>query len=152
MENPGLALIGFTVAFGAFYWAWRSQAHYWRKMANVYAVRKWPKSPNGQKHMEAVILFGSRWTWRSYAGITIVAVTDDGIWLKLYPPFSWLHKPIMLPFNDLKVMQTEWYLNSSSFELIASYVRDIRIVITGDLLDWISAHAPDWQVDTRRGW
>lgn len=145
-----LSFIGYSTFLGLMYFALNSIAYRWKLLAAVYATRQWPNSPNGTKYMQAVILFGGAAFWRSYAGITTIAVTDDGIWLKLLPPFSLFHKPLMLPFSDLKVQDVEWYLNATSVELIAEQASEIRIVITGDLLDWITENVPDWRLQTRR--
>ncbi len=151
-EQVCLTSIGLGVFLGALYYSWRGQSRRWRMLAAVYATQDWPSQHLGKKHMQSLILRGAGAFWTSYTGVTTVAVTTEGIWLRLWPVFSIMHEPLMLPFAEMQVEQTDWYLNSSSFELVLKQVPDLHLIITGDLLDWISQQAPHWNVDRRRFW
>ena len=152
MFPSALTVFGILFSAGNLLLVQRSRAIYWKRLAVVYAARKWPQNRLGQKLLVNIIFFGSKWSWVNYSGVTTIAVTENGIWLRLLLPIFWLHRPLFLPFTDLIVEQGDWYLNPSTFEIRASDVENVWIAIPGDLLDWISELVPHWQVNSRRGW
>ncbi len=148
-----LASIGFVVALGALHIAWKAQATRWRLLAAHYAA---PQAADiiARKRLQSVILLGGggRFTYTGYTGVTTVSLTEDSLRLRLLFPWSIYHPPLSIPLAGLRAAQTDWYLNAESFELTAAEAADVKIIVTGELLDWISANAPLWSVNTLRRW
>jgi hypothetical protein len=148
-----LTSIGIAVLLGILNFVARRQSARWRRLAAHYAA---PQTVDitARKRLQAIILLGGggRLTYTGYAGVTTISLTGDCLRLRLLFPWSIHHPPLSIPFADLQVTQTDWYLNTQSFELTAAKAPEVKIIMTGALLDWIAASAPQWSVDTRRRW
>jgi hypothetical protein len=142
---------GLAVTLGLLHLLWRRQAWRWRKLAAQYAA---PGSAeiHARTRFQTVILVGGGPAYTGYAVKTIVSLTGEALRLRLSFPWSIHHPPLNIPFRELTVAQGDWFLNTESFELTAARVPGIKMMITGELLDWIAASAPEWQVSTRRRW
>lgn len=148
-----LASIGFAVVLGILHLAWKAQSTRWRQLATHYAA---PRAVDivARKRLQSVILLGGggRFTYTGYVSVTTVSLTEDSLRLRLMFPWSIHHPPLTIPFTELRVAQTDWYLNTESFELTAEKVPAVQIIVTGALLEWISANAPQWSAGTGRRW
>jgi hypothetical protein len=153
LEKLYLWSIGATVFLGLLHYAGRAQVFRWQVLAAHYAVPG-RVEVGARKRLQTVILLGggSRFAYTAYPGLVTVALSDDFLRLRLLFPWSIYHAPLSIPFAELQAGQTHWFLNSDSFELRAAKAHDVKIVITGELLDWIATTSPGWKIDTARRW
>ncbi len=153
LEKLYLWSVGGAVFLGLLHYAGRTQAFRWRRLAAHYAAPG-PVEVVARKRLQAVILLGggSRFAYTGYPGLVSVALSDEFLRLRLPFPWSIYHVPLSIPFAELRAEQTHWFLNSDSFELLAAKADDVKIVIAGELLDWISANTQGWKIGTTRRW
>ncbi len=151
IEGLLLHLVGYGVFAGLLYGIWKSNARRWTRLAAAYRAVDFchvAPRPNAQRTMQTVVLVGGDIGWNSYRGVVAVGVTLEGVSLRLMPPFAAFHPPLLIPFADLRVEPTRWYLLGKSFQLTLSGVSDVRIIIDEELLGWIESQAAELVVVT----
>jgi hypothetical protein len=131
------SLFGWTVVVGILALVQRAGAYRWRIVASAYADRS-PRPAVAEKRLQKVTIFGPGRLFSSYIPVT-VRIHEDGLSLRLLPPFSIFHSPIFLPFGDLKVKASSWYLNAESWALLPSRSSGMEIIVDGQLFEWIRA-------------
>ncbi len=134
-------MFGFSVAVDALYIVWKRHAIHWNRIAARYAADV--SLPTiAERKLQSIILAGGSVAFACYKGIATDGVTEDGLTLRLLPPWSVFHSPLCIPLDDIPVKPTSWYLNSSSYKLSFVGVADIEITPDGELIDWINSHIP----------
>lgn len=151
MNQLVLTLVGATVFAGTFSWAWRFGAYRWRRLASVYRLSEVEAGePLAVRRLQNLILRGGKLAWESHSGITSVSVHETGLAFALMFPFSIDRPAFFIPFADLTVAPTSWYLNTRSFELGVRGEPAVKPIIDLGLLEWIEAAAGDrWDAGYR---
>ena len=57
--------------------------------------------------------------------------------LKIIPPFNFFHKPLFIPFSDIKGWKQLWYLNAKSYELELKSAPDVKLVMPASQVKWL---------------
>ena len=147
MQTLILAIFGQGVFFGLMYAVWKANARRWNRLARFYraddelseeTIRCCP-----MRRMQTVILVGGHVGWNSYKGIVSVGVTNQGIVLRLLPPFSFLHPPLFIPFRESRIEPRKWYLIGRTSQLTVDQVSNVQIILDDELLQWIEGVCPD---------
>ena len=142
-----LYLIGFSVFFGSLYLVWKSNAWRWNRLASQYANQV--DSPIvAEKKLQQIILVGEGVAYNAYMGITRVGISEIGLSLSLLPPFSIFHPPLLIPFEDMLIEPTSWYLNCTSYKICTARVPQIEIIVDGKLKSWIATNLRGFQFGT----
>ena len=141
MLNLIPALVGFFVFFGAMKFLLKSSARRWNQLAEEYSVEG-PTENLSQRRMQNLILFGGVIGYNSYIGISTVGITSEGLSLSLLPPWSIYHPPLLIPFEDLSLRETSWYLNVRSYRYTCAKVDDIEVIVDKKLMEWIESQSP----------
>ena len=141
MLNIIPALVGFFVFFGAMKFLLKSSARRWNQLAEEYSVEG-PTENLSQRRMQNLILFGGVIGYNSYIGISTVGITSEGLSLSLLPPWSIYHPPLLIPFEDLSLRETSWYLNVRSYKYTCSKVDNIELILDEKLVKWIETNSP----------
>ena len=97
-----------------------------------------PGPARATKSWEQVVVVGSGIAFRKYFPVT-AAAHSTGISLAQPWPYSLYCEPLFLPFDELKIRRTEWFLNSHSFALKLDRT-DLEIVVAEDLQAWIQSN------------
>lgn len=92
--------VGFVLALIA--GMYKANARRWGRLARAYRVTGHLPS-HAETGMQTIILLGGDLGWNSYRGITTVGVAPEGLLLKLMPPFSIFHPPLLIPYSDLSI-------------------------------------------------
>lgn len=81
----------------------------WDDLAESYEVPKKPAN-NNLLLTKSVVLSGTNYqSVHSYKGIVIESFNNEGIYLELKRPYSWLHKPIFIPTSIISACsRTQW--------------------------------------------
>lgn len=126
----------FTAVFfaGALYGAFWSQNSRWRRLASAYPPDR-PRTPKAEKSLVTIILWGGGFAFMKYFGVT-VGVCDDGLSLRLVFPFSIGSSPVFLPFGEISIVRTSWFLNSGSFA-IKTARGGFEAIIDEEVLGWL---------------
>ena len=69
-----------------------------------------------------------------------MAIHQDGLSAWMIPPLNIMTKALFLPFNEMKLAETDWGLWDRAYAIRMSGAPDLDIVITKRTLDWIRAH------------
>jgi hypothetical protein len=133
------SLFGWAVFAGIFAMVQRTAAYRWRILASSYADGS-RRPARAEKRLQKLTMFGPGRLFSSYMPVT-VGIHEDGLSLRLLPPFSIFHTPLFVPFDDLQVKRSSWYLNAESFSLTPSRGNGIEIIIDGELFSWISSNS-----------
>lgn len=122
---------------------WKANARRWTRLARAYRVTDdlYAETPEcyATRTMQTVILTGGDIGWNSYKAIVTVGVTHDGILLRLMPPFSAFHPPLLIPFADSRVEPKQWYLIGKTSQFILNQVSDVQVIVHDELLQWIDS-------------
>jgi hypothetical protein len=73
----------------------------------------------------------------TYNGIVVAGIRGDTLTLRVAEPFSLFHALLAIPFSDLSVERTRWYINDSSYKLTARHVPKIGMIVPETYLRWI---------------
>lgn len=130
---------GSAFAVGAFAFMWYRHSWRWRRLASVYPAGE--QSPADVRLYESILLFGDGVAFNSYQGIARLGVQQGGLELRLFGPFAAFHSPILIPYDEVSVTPTVWYLNTKSFKITASGAPEIEIVVAASIIDWIEQNA-----------
>ncbi|MDX2275993.1 MAG: hypothetical protein NW206_11145 [Hyphomonadaceae bacterium] len=139
VERGVLTALGLA-AFAAFFgYALYRDSWRWRLLAQSYAAAT-DARPLAQ-HWTNVVLEGAKFGWNNYAGVALLGYDNRGLFLRLLPPFSYLHPPLFFPYADIKLTQARWFLQDAcAIELRES--QGIRIIINTDAQRWIEGQCP----------
>jgi hypothetical protein len=131
----------FTIALfsGGLYYVLRFQNYRWRLIAQYYGDDA-PRSPTAAKRFATVVAFGGLPLFTRYVGVTI-AVCGDGLSLRMIPPFSIAAPPLFLPFEEMTIQRTSWYLNSGSFLIRMTRGDCFELIIDDDVMSWLQANS-----------
>lgn len=146
-----LRLIGYGVFAGLIIGVWKANSRRWNRLAAEYRAVETPRS-HPARTMQTVILVGRDLGWNSYRGLVTVNVTPAGIALRLMPPFSACHPPLLIPFADVHVEPKRWYLVGKTFQYRLSRVGDVQIIVHDDLHAWIESQAAELAVMSESNW
>jgi len=135
------AVFGLSFVLGAVSFIWKRHGFRWNRIAAEYEVHDC-SPPIAERRLQSIFLTGGGFAYASYKGTVTVGVTEDGVTLRLMPPWSVFHPPLHIPFEHILVKPTSWYLNSSCYKLTLAGKDDIEITTHGALVDWINSHAP----------
>ena len=118
----------------------KAHARRWNRVASAYPdTRPTPHGPRST--MQTVVMTSGPLVWNSYAGITTVDVTREGIGLRLMLPFSAFHRPIRIPFRAMHVEPARWRWMGKSHQITVEGVDDVRVLVPDRLMEWISQQA-----------
>lgn len=122
---------------------WRTNARRWNRLARCYRADE-SVTPDVELKMQTIILFGGWLGFNSYKGTVTVGLSSEGIHLRLLGPFQIYHPPLLIPYEDIDVSPTTWYLNASSYKYTCAQVAGVEIIIDDDLKGWIDARLHEW--------
>lgn len=128
-------LIGLGVAFGAVGFIYFRDSHMWRYLEESYG-RPWQRPIEARRFQHAVA-YGRGIASRSYNGLLTIGVHEQGIALRIVPPFSIFQKPLFIPFADIKGWKQIWYLNSKSYELEFESAPEVKLVMPASQISWL---------------
>ncbi|MEM8944583.1 MAG: hypothetical protein AAGD11_05305 [Planctomycetota bacterium] len=131
-----LNLVGVSVFVGSLAMVWTANARRWNRLALPYCDDR-PPIDSTLRQMQSLVLVGGGIAFNSYKGIVTVGISSDGISLRLFAPFSVFHPPLLIPYQDIQVEPTSWYLNCSSFRYSFAAVDDVEMIVDDTLKDWI---------------
>lgn len=150
IEKLILNTIGMSVFVSLMCFTWKATARRWTRLARVYRAPRniliAESSPSQQQTMQSLILVGGNIAWNSYKGIVKVSVKDEGIELRLFPPFSIFHPPLFIPFRDIQIQPKKWYLVGKTFQMSLTSVKDVQLILHSELVEWVDSKHPglDW--------
>ena len=78
---------------------------------------------------------------KSYNGLLTIGVHQLGLALKIIPPFSFFHKPLFIPYSEIKGWKQFWYLNAKSYELELKSAPDVKLVMPASQIEWLQERA-----------
>ncbi|TWT80413.1 hypothetical protein CA13_18290 [Planctomycetes bacterium CA13] len=144
-------LVSYSLPVGLMCVMWKLNARRWTRLARAYRVVEGTDCV-AKRTMQTVILVAGDVGWNSYKGIVTVGVTREGILLKLMPPFSLFHPPILIPYGDSHIEPKRWYLIGKTLQYTLREVSDVKMIVHDDLQDWIESQVASLaiaQADTR---
>ncbi len=147
IEQWFLPMLGSCIPVALALGMWKANSRRWRRLAREYRVTGDLPS-QAESRMQTLILVGGDIGWNSYKGITTVAVTPEGILLKLMPPFSAFHPPLLIPYSDLTLEPKRWYVIGETYQGTLSRVSDVQFYIDDKLVDWIKSEATSFALRT----
>lgn len=115
-------------------------ARRWTRLAQVYSAVDATECV-ARRTMQTVILVGGDVGWNSYKGTVTVGITREGLLLKVMPPFSLFHPPLLIPYRDCDVEPRQWFLMGKTVQYTLRGVSDVQMILHGDLHTWIVSHA-----------
>ncbi|WP_146462479.1 hypothetical protein [Rubripirellula tenax] len=130
--------MSYSIPIGLMCLMWKINARRWTRLARAYSVVDGTDCV-AERTLQTVILVAGDIGWNSYKGIATVGVTREGISLQLMAPFSLFHPPLLFPYRDSHVEPRRWFLIGKSFEYTLSGVSDVRMIVDGDLQNWIES-------------
>jgi hypothetical protein len=134
-----LSIFTLTLFLGALYYVLRFQNYRWRLIAEFYRDDA-PRTPTAVKRFATVVAFGGLPLFTRYVGVTI-AVCEDGLSLRMIPPFSIGAPPLFLPFAEMTIQRTSWYLNSGSFLIRMARGDCFELIIDDGVMSWLQANS-----------
>lgn len=127
---------GMVIGLMALLW-WRHGAR-WRRFAAAYPARD-VGVVTETRRMQTVIIRSQSGIFNVYKGTITATVGAPGVSLRPMAPWSAFHPEIFLPAAEVRVEQTGWYLNATSYAVTLPRVPGLDILVTGDDLDWFSS-------------
>ncbi len=135
-----LALVRYSLLVGLMCGLWKFNSRRWTRLARAYRVVDIGDRV-ATRTMQTVILVAGDIGWNSYKGIVTIGVTREGLLLRLMPPFSLFHSPLLIPYRDCHVEPRRWYLIGKTVQYSLRSVSDVKIIIHDDLQAWIETQA-----------
>lgn len=130
MSSIFTALFAVGALAGVLWW----QNARWRRLARTYPPDR-PRTPRIEKSLVTIILWGGGFAFMKYVGVT-VGVCEDGLTLRLMFPLSIGSSPVFLPFSEMTIARTSWFLNSGSFA-IKTARGGFEAIIDDEVLGWL---------------
>ncbi len=135
LEKAWLMLIGFGVFGGSLYIIYFRDSHYWRYLGEFYEA-PWQR-PIETRYFQHAVAYGKAFASKSYNGILTIGVHEQGLALSVIPPFSFFHKPLFIPYAEIKGWKQFWYLNAKSCELEFESAPDVKLVMPASQVKWL---------------
>ncbi|MCP5081637.1 MAG: hypothetical protein GY948_08070 [Alphaproteobacteria bacterium] len=135
IEKAWLMLIGLSVGGGALYLIYFRDSHYWRYLGEFYES-PWNR-PMETRHFQHAVAYGEGFASKSYNGLLTIGVHELGLALRILPPFSFFHKPLFIPYSEIKGWTQLWYLNSKSYELEFQSAPNVKLVMPASQIKWL---------------
>jgi hypothetical protein len=135
VEKAWLMLIGLSVFGGSLYVVYFRDSHYWRYLCEFYEA-PWQR-PIETRYFQHAVAYGEGIASKSYNGILTIGVHELGLALSILPPFSFFHKPLFIPYAEIKGWKQYWYLNSKSYELEFQSAPDVKLVMPASQIKWL---------------
>ena len=134
IEQLYLLSVGLSVLFGICGFMLYRNSWRWRQLATVYtaATNEKPK----KQRWTNMILHGAG-AWNTYSGTTLVGINEQGLTLKVLPPFSFFHRPLFFPFEEVRLVPTRW-LFQDAYQIALDHDKGLCIVINASTVDWIN--------------
>ncbi len=129
IEKAWLLAIGPGVGGGALYLVYYRDAHFWRYLSNFYEA-PWQR-PIETRRFQNAVAYGEGFASKSYNGLLTIGIHEFGLALSIISPFSFFHKPLFIPFSEIKGWKQFWYLNAKSYELELESAPDVKPAIAG---------------------
>lgn len=142
------SLLGLLVFVGLLGFALRLHGRPWRRVSDVYAAVP-AAPPLARRFPEQVVISGGGLAYRLYVPLT-VGIHARGISLTLAPVFSIGCPPIFLPFDELSVRPSSWYVWGKAWGLRAAKAGDIEIILGDKPWEWLQAHCPAGTCESAR--
>lgn len=131
---------GIAVFFGLIYYALKSNAHMWSLVAADYAAKQGLPPAIASKAWEDVVIAGSGvLKFRKYLPLT-VRIHETGLSLTALAPLAPIQPTLFLPFEDIAVRPTYWYINAESYALRLAGLNEPEIIVHDRLMDWLRAN------------
>lgn len=93
------------------------------------------------RYFQHAVAYGKGVASRSYNGLLTIGVHELGLALSIIPPFSFFHKPIFIPYTEIKGWNQFWYLNAKSCELEFKSAPDVKLVMPASQVKWLQEKA-----------
>jgi len=139
------SLVGFVVFVALIGFLLFTHGRMWRRVADAYGGS--PRdAPHARRFPEQAVISGGGLAFRRYVPLT-VGIHDRGVSLRLAPVFSIGCPPVFLPFEELNIRPSSWYVWGEAWGIRAAKAGDIEIIVSDKLLDWMRAHCPTGKVD-----
>lgn len=135
IEKLWLMSIGIGVFVGALYVIYFRDSYRWRYLGEFYQA-PW-RRPIETRYFQHAVLYGKGVASKSYNGLLTIGVHEMGVALSVIPPFSFFHKPLFIPYSEIKGWQQFWYLNSKSCELEFNSAPDVKLVMPASQVKWL---------------
>lgn len=133
-ERVYLSLIGVSALIGIYGFLLYRNSWRWRQLAASYPAP--PGEKPDRQHWTNLVLTGVNPAWNSYSGITLIGVNRRGVFLRLLPPFSFLHEPLFFPHHQVSLTPTRWLLQEA-YEIQLRGGFPIRMIINAKAKSWI---------------
>jgi hypothetical protein len=134
-------LFGLLVLVALIRFALSLHGRQWRLVADLYGAAP-GDPPRARRFPELVVMNAGGLAFRRYVPLT-VGIHARGISLRLSPGFSVGCPPIFLPFEELSIRPSSWYVWGEAWGIRAAKAPDVEIVVSDKLYDWMQAHSPD---------
>lgn len=141
-------LIGLVVLVGLLRFLLHTHGRMWRCVSDVYGASP-GDPPRVRRFPEQAVISGGGLAFRRYVPLT-VGIHARGLSLKLAPPFSIGCPPIFLPFEDMNIRTSGWYVWGEAWGIRAAKTAHIEIVISSEFLDWMRTHCPAGTIEAAR--
>lgn len=132
------SVFGYSVFFVLFFGMLHANARRWRMLAAIYGGDGGPL--RDKRSLQSAVLLGIG-GYNSLKGILTIGVHDEGVSLRVLPPFSLFHDPLFIPYRDIRGWRTSWYLDTQSIELEFAGVQAIKMVVPADQAEFIGSFA-----------
>lgn len=130
-------LFGFGIAGLLIVIIYKRNAIDWDILARTYS-RAWV-NPLAQKRIQNAVLYSKGRPAKSYNGLVTIGLFQDGVGFRLNSFLAPFHRPIFVPYADLRGYKQDWYLNVASTELGFEKVPSMRLIMPAAQVDWIES-------------
>lgn len=141
-------LFGLVVLVALLRFVLHTHGRMWRCVSDVYGLSP-GDPPSVRRFPEQAVLSGGGLAFRRYVPLT-AGIHARGLSLKLAPPFSIGCPPIFLPFEDMNIRTSGWYVWGEAWGIRAAKAAHIEIVISSEFLDWMRTHCPAGTIEAAR--
>ncbi len=141
-------LLGFVVLVGLLRFLLHAHGRMWRRVSDVYGASA-GDPPRVRRFPEQAVISGGGLAFRRYVPLT-AGIHARGVSLTLAPPFSIGCPPIFLPFEEMNIRPSGWYVWGEAWGIRAAKASDIEIVVGDKFLDWMRTHCPAGTLEAAR--
>lgn len=90
----------------------------WKNLASKYAAKKRTLQHSKKKMTSGLV------NWVNYQHVLFIGVHEDGLWLSVNPLFSFGHKPLIIPWEDINETEKKhFFIKYVQFEIDGTLVR-----------------------------
>lgn len=136
-----------VVFFAALYGVLRLQNFRWRLLAVAYASSV-ERPVKAVKKLASIVAIGGARFFTKFPAVRI-SVCEDGLALRVVPPFSVGAPPLFLPYAEMEVRRTDWYLNSGSFSIRMRRGAGVELIVDDELFSWIQKYTDRCEPEPR---